>query len=1462
MHGTMRALERQGVFIELLEGVDMVMFVNGRRVITNAPGAIVRSISKNYTTTWHRGTADYENICKSEDLQNCCEDVTVDGYAVATIDSFFPQSYGDEKGMGGGVKSGTINGKGVFKTASPDVFVSSLDGSIINAPVVREGDWVVSNAGNCDPAPIEFLPGYQINNPCQTPELKVSDDKTEYRLSLIVHGRNQHFYGHFVNYRHSDKTHNQSVLAEFDDKNDREGLAKRLYLNNVQHDNFSYGFYQNAQQGKRIAISFLDDSHQTFSVDKNEAAKPFSEENMQVVLLRLVMAHQLPKKSFAEIDNKDFSDIFRLNDGLRARVYQNLLLHQLTVQSALFDDETPDDIALDKVAWASETESIKRLSEFNKNWYEILPSALQDSVNEALSTKMIASLPDGFLYVYLEGHLWREIALQKGLMHEVDLRLTGGTPHRPATGFGQEDLMLPYKIAGKDVRVDVAYSVDQWSWGRIRYYGGMALNDERRVDKIDPFVRDVERAQKNRSKRFITLDLASLIKDKKKEVLNGSDTVQLFEAFDIYHLVIPNPVLPLHRAMSDIYHLNHELQLLMDKMQNPLHCAHGSSAALIYRYFFNPKDGLLAKQQSTQALQSSYLNRILIESALISSHQWRKKPDEASEKVFDTNDHLRMKIDLDKIKATLKVDRRQRMRDLIRALQRSLVSLVQCSEVTKIVDTEPALISENNITWEACLKDGFASDIEPYAKAFTFIGTLSNVLMLDPCALDTEMDLERDVEYLKATPGSQFVLSLHEASHPLYDLIHPNKAALEKANKLPAVKNTEPFYKSFKDYENTGEEVFNSAFFKYIGANALTTNKNLSDAFNAIIKDLVSNFKESLSKDLLNKDEPLQSMKRPYTLFNNYMSVIDNPHMPKTELKLISEMNENEVIIGMHVTQLNGGAASNSVEDNAHLALLVKKQPNNEISVTTPIDMSTHAYGEGVYEFNAEKALAQETQKQSINKSQAEKGRSQGGRDLFNDHVVIVADKEDYQKTSLFKEKSLHNLDIGSASLLLVLSIWNVKSKLEAMKQYKKEEGHRSLEKKLEVYEAALSSSYMIENVARSFKDLTYVETWYKSQSELLKELMKRSKGNGFAFTPLSFLATVGSSINIALSLKSLYVDLSEHSPLLLMPHFIKLGVSVGTTLSFIGTAAERAFEEGITKKLIEYASKESLQTLSRSALKKMAVREVLEQTAFGFERKALIRLAVPFANTYVGIFLLLSGFLLDFIISDLKDSDLLSWLKSSPFILPGYAKNPLNESMLLAEFAGMMSHPAAIIARTEGVNEPRRYFVEINLPFFNVETAHLQVCIHLQNIHVKQGIRTFGVLPQSNTKVVYSEPRFWPTEAQEVYFDKAQQVKKVRYYLTPYDNWPTAEGDNVKIMCQFRIILKDGTSLPLEKIQGVYLKKHDIKNSDEAHVYHAEPLYVFGQGKVKEAEYARHHEEIHKDIQDKAKSPAQALYS
>ncbi len=94
-------------------------------------------------------------------------------------------------------------------------------------------------------------------------------------------------------------------------------------------------------------------------------------------------------------------------------------------------------------------------------------------------------LRPGWLYVFRDGHLWRELEVIEhpvipGLMRDVNLRWQQGQDRRRATGETDSRLVLPYRIAGAECTVHIAYSEVQWSWAYLCRLGGMdPQNDPR-----------------------------------------------------------------------------------------------------------------------------------------------------------------------------------------------------------------------------------------------------------------------------------------------------------------------------------------------------------------------------------------------------------------------------------------------------------------------------------------------------------------------------------------------------------------------------------------------------------------------------------------------------------------------------------------------------------------------------------------------------------------------------------------------------------------------------------------------------------------------------------------------------------------------------------------------------------------------------------------------------------------------
>ncbi|NOZ52589.1 MAG: hypothetical protein GXP08_05510, partial [Gammaproteobacteria bacterium] len=63
------------------------------------------------------------------------------------------------------------------------------------------------------------------------------------------------------------------------------------------------------------------------------------------------------------------------------------------------------------------------------------------------SADLITALPSGWLYVYLNGYLWREVQVERhaGALRDVDLAAHPGKHPRPATGPWFELLLVPHK---------------------------------------------------------------------------------------------------------------------------------------------------------------------------------------------------------------------------------------------------------------------------------------------------------------------------------------------------------------------------------------------------------------------------------------------------------------------------------------------------------------------------------------------------------------------------------------------------------------------------------------------------------------------------------------------------------------------------------------------------------------------------------------------------------------------------------------------------------------------------------------------------------------------------------------------------------------------------------------------------------------------------------------------------------
>lgn len=96
---------------------------------------------------------------------------------------------------------------------------------------------------------------------------------------------------------------------------------------------------------------------------------------------------------------------------------------------------------------------------------------------------------DNWLYIYVNGCLWRELQIEryKGSAYYKDVNLLHYEEHknqdkRIASGQRVNRVVLPIKLENKEVTVEVAYSDIQWSWARVQSMGGISPNGVKRKD--------------------------------------------------------------------------------------------------------------------------------------------------------------------------------------------------------------------------------------------------------------------------------------------------------------------------------------------------------------------------------------------------------------------------------------------------------------------------------------------------------------------------------------------------------------------------------------------------------------------------------------------------------------------------------------------------------------------------------------------------------------------------------------------------------------------------------------------------------------------------------------------------------------------------------------------------------------------------------------------------------------------
>ncbi|MEJ2266172.1 MAG: hypothetical protein P8X95_22225 [Anaerolineales bacterium] len=103
----------------------------------------------------------------------------------------------------------------------------------------------------------------------------------------------------------------------------------------------------------------------------------------------------------------------------------------------------------------------------------------------------LAPLREGWLYLFLDGYLWREIQVRitdgaRPVFADVNLTRYQGCEERPATVDSDTRVLLPYRVGdeSKSDALQVCYAEQQWSWSYICRMGGLNPTDPRFIEEL------------------------------------------------------------------------------------------------------------------------------------------------------------------------------------------------------------------------------------------------------------------------------------------------------------------------------------------------------------------------------------------------------------------------------------------------------------------------------------------------------------------------------------------------------------------------------------------------------------------------------------------------------------------------------------------------------------------------------------------------------------------------------------------------------------------------------------------------------------------------------------------------------------------------------------------------------------------------------------------------------------------
>ncbi len=393
----------------------------------------------------------------------------------------------------------------------------------------------------------------------------------------------------------------------------------------------------------------------------------------------------------------------------------------------------------------------------------VIPLCYTTATGDAEADKLKAAIPrPGWLYVYRNGKLWRELEVGKnGYMRDVNLQYNQNKDLRKATGFFDNRVLLPFKVLGEIQTVEMAFSEVQWSWARINKLQDDAGLRQQRMQEIDLSGYDTKFEPK-------------LPEGNKARIENVA------YAPELYHLALQRksniPVVYLHDPLriaenyvDAFFSVEGELADVIEGLPQlkPIEGreeikdfsaadkqAYYRSAVMAYRTFFDPK---LAKRTKEVHIRGTVTQT------------------ETTTAIGKIGNEL----DKTYLEEILAVEERKELRAQVREIKRIYVEFLEGQFDTQEIRAEhPDFIDINAALLDFASLEGIAC-IRLWDKVKNLIGFLNH----DPGVLDSAHDIASLVAAERPKPeedpGSNYLESLLAPAHPLHKALFPSAEQID-----------------------------------------------------------------------------------------------------------------------------------------------------------------------------------------------------------------------------------------------------------------------------------------------------------------------------------------------------------------------------------------------------------------------------------------------------------------------------------------------------------------------------------------------------------------------------------------------------------------------------------------------------------------------------------------------------------